>query len=85
MQNNGTRVGARVSYENIACPARDKWTSHQQSGSCQTDFPETDEPLTIGRDCTLRLREYDIFFSSPEPAGLYRGCSGAARPFLVRQ
>jgi hypothetical protein len=51
----------------------------------RTPFPEIDEPLTIGRDYTLRLREYDIFFSSPEPAGLYRGCCGAARPFLVRQ
>jgi hypothetical protein len=51
----------------------------------RTPFPGIDEPPTIGRDYTLRLREYDIFFSSPEPAGLFRGYSGAARPFLVRQ
>jgi hypothetical protein len=39
----------------------------------------------IERDYTLHLCECDIFSSSPEPAGLFGDCSGAARPFLVRQ
>jgi len=68
-----------------ARPAARALRSSNQDRFWRTPFPEIDELLPIGRDYTLRLREYDIFFSSPEPAGLFRGCSGVARPFLVRR
>src|SRR5260370_10663130 len=68
-----------------ARPAARALRCSNQDRARRTPFPEIDELPPIGCDCTLRLREYDIFFRSPEPAGLYRGYSGTARPFLVRR